>query len=885
MSRIYVFDVPEGEDIEAVIAEYQKDPSVEYAEPNYLVHTTAIPNDPMFSQQWSLNNTGQVGGIADADIDAPEAWNIETGNASVVIAIVDTGVDLTHPDLAGKIIQGYDFWNNDSDPQDDHGHGTHVAGIAAAMSNNNVGIAGVCWYCGILPVKVLDHQGSGNELSVTNGIVWATDNNADIINLSLGLGFKSLALADAVAYAHQQGVVVVAARGNDASTELFYPASYPESISVAATDGNDALAYFSSYGYDLETTAPGQFILSTVPVGSCQLCDPSGYLRLDGTSMAAPHVAGLAGLLLSANPSLSPDEVKLILTSTSEDDIESPQRDRLLFNKYIGWGRINAYDALQISDTPPPPHAPILYIDHQPSVNVNQVVDCRTIGFTAHIVNPGSGTLTWVASTDVPWLDILPTTAGSDPAILVLKPNLSALGVGAHTGTVSVTSPEAINSPQQVEIALNLVDPGNVACIERISVDSNGSEGDNISADAKPSQDGRFVAFVSNANNMVVGDHNETYDVFVHDRETGLTERVSVASDGVEGNKISTAQSISADGRYVTFYSAADNLVPGDTNSVGDVFLHDRQTHTTERVSVDSNGQQLHGTSFRSYINDTGRFIAFESSSAELAPGDLNSTYDVFVKDRATGMVEQVSVDNNGVGGNAYSLPNGISADGRYVLFTSLASNLVAGDTNGTWDLFVRDRSLGITERVNVDSHGGEANGASEITSALSADGRYVAFSSSASNLVPGDTNDDIDAFVHDRLTGTTERVSITSNGGQSSPDAGFYGGDSYAPTISADGRYVAFYSYAINFTPLDTNNSPDIFVHDRLLGTTIRVSVDSLGVQGNWASYYPAISANGRYIAFDSYSSNFVAGDTNDSWGTFLGRDVFVYDRSPDQD
>jgi Tol biopolymer transport system component len=306
----------------------------------------------------------------------------------------------------------------------------------------------------------------------------------------------------------------------------------------------------------------------------------------------------------------------------------------------------------------------------------------------------------------------------------------------------------------------------------------------------------------------VPGDRNFSDDVFVHDIQTGETERVSVDSSGVEGNGRSFYPSISADGRYVAFESSAKNLVPGDTNSDWDVFVHDRQTGVTERVSVNSRGRQGNDWSHSSSISADGRYVAFASWANNLAPGDTNRTNDVFVHDRQTGMTDRGSVNSSGVGGNSYSLHPSISADGRYVAFESLSDNLVPGDTNGISDVFVHDRETAVTERVSVDSLGGEGNNQS-VGASVSGDGRYVAFSSSADNLVPGDTNGQMDVFVHDRQTGVTERLSVNSRGTEGDRD-------SQVPAISGNGRYMTFESLAKNLAPGDTNGLNDVFVHDR---------------------------------------------------------------------
>ncbi len=243
-------------------------------------------------------------------------------------------------------------------------------------------------------------------------------------------------------------------------------------------------------------------------------------------------------------------------------------------------------------------------------------------------------------------------------------------------------------------------------------------------------------------------------------------ERVSVASDGTEGNHDSRDNSISADGRFVAFQSDSSNLVPDDTNGRSDIFVHDRQTNTTERVSVASDGTQGIFESYNPSISADGRFVAFQSDSSNLVPDDTNGQYDIFVHDRQTHITERVSVASDGTEGNRQSMMynSSISADGRFVVFASKSSNLVPDDTNGQYDIFVHDRQTHITERVSVASDGTEGDFDS-MKSSISADGRFVAFYSRSSNLVPGDMNGLDDVFIHDRQTHTTERVSVASDG------------------------------------------------------------------------------------------------------------------------
>jgi Tol biopolymer transport system component len=398
-------------------------------------------------------------------------------------------------------------------------------------------------------------------------------------------------------------------------------------------------------------------------------------------------------------------------------------------------------------------------------------------------------------------------------------------------------------------------------------VDSAGNQANGPSTSSAISEDGRFVAFVSGASNLVPGDTNGQSDVFVHDRQTGATQRVSVNGAGSQANGGSEAPAISADGRFVAFVSGASNLVPSDTNGQGDVFVHDRQTGATERVSVNGAGSQANGGSEAPVISADGRFVAFVSVASNLVSRDTNGLTDVFVRDRQTGATERVSVDGAGNQADGPSDSPVISGDGRCVAFVSAASALVPGDTNGQRDIFVHDRQTGASERVSVDGTGSQADSSNDAP-AISADGRFVAFESDARNLVPGDTNRRADVFVRDRHTGATERVSVDSAGSQA--NSGGLG-----PAMSSDGRFVAFYAGHTDLVPGDTNRRQDVFIHDRRTGATEQVSINSAGSQGNdHSGGLSSVSGDGRFVAFPSLAYNLVPVDTN------LTQDVFVHDR-----
>jgi len=392
---------------------------------------------------------------------------------------------------------------------------------------------------------------------------------------------------------------------------------------------------------------------------------------------------------------------------------------------------------------------------------------------------------------------------------------------------------------------------------ERASVATSGAQGNAVSYSAAISGDGRFVAFQGAATNLVAGITNGTIHVYVRDRTNSITECVSVATGGMQGDNTSLSACLTTDGRFVAYYSYATNLVAGDTNSFSDIFVRDRSNGTTERVNLSTGGGQANADSFSPSISAAdGQFVAFSSGALQLVSGDTNQASDIFVRNRNTGVTSRVSVDSNALESNGPSFSASVSGDGHFIAYESNATNLVANDTNAVTDVFLRDRIGNTTERISVSSGAAQANGPSNNPS-ISGDGRYVAFESSATNLVTGDTNAVVDIFVRDRTTGTTERISVDSSGAQGSLASDL-------PSISYDSRYVAFESQSPNLVTGDTNGMYDIFLRDRINATTIRVSVDSVGAQGNSNSLDPSTSSDGRFVAFQSDATNLGPGDTN---------------------
>lgn len=400
------------------------------------------------------------------------------------------------------------------------------------------------------------------------------------------------------------------------------------------------------------------------------------------------------------------------------------------------------------------------------------------------------------------------------------------------------------------------------------------------------SADGRFVAFVSDASNLVPKDTNRKADVFVRDTKTGKISRVSVSGKGMQSNENSYNPSMSDDGRFIAFDSFASNLTPGDQNRKGDVFVHDRETGSTVRVSNGIDGKPTDGHSGYASVSGDGRFVGFESLATNLVPNQQDYNSDVFLWSRETGAVEWINrpmpgqMIANGSSGDA-----AVSRDGRFVAFASSAANLTVGDTNKRDDVYVRDRLYGTLIRVTLTNIGQETNEGSDSPS-ISDDGRFIAFESKSSNLLSrdllqldharliphgtanpqteGDTNFVGDVFVHDMQTGLSELVSVTDSGEQGNEA-------SYGASISNDGMRVAYTSNATNLVPGDTNKKREVFLRDRKTGKTERVAVSGAGAQGNNLSSNPALTGDGRHVVFVSDATNLVPRDRNHEGDIFV--------------
>jgi Tol biopolymer transport system component len=405
-----------------------------------------------------------------------------------------------------------------------------------------------------------------------------------------------------------------------------------------------------------------------------------------------------------------------------------------------------------------------------------------------------------------------------------------------------------------------------LSAIELVSTMTDGTQGSGGATQCAISGNGRYIAFTSAAADLVPDDTNNHTDIFVKDRSTGVLERVSVNASGGQASGVSSQgytgsfdSSISADGRYVAFASAANNLIPDDLNNRTDIFVKDRQTGAVRLVSVTSAGVQASGECTDPDISADGRYVVFNTQSNNLTAGTPSGNHQIYWKDLQTGAIERVSVDAVGepLMGSAYE--SSVSGDGNLVVFM-----LEQFFGSGGFQIYQRNVSAGTTSVISLNTAGEPGN--SESTEAvISRDGRRVVFRSRASDLVESDTNFSPDIFVRDLQTSTTVRVSVASNGTESA-------GSCYNPALSDDGRFAVFRSAATTLVAGDLNDRDDIFLHDLQTGETVRVSVADGGTEGNGGSLGAKIAGSGATVAFISSASNLVPADSNDS-----NADVFV--------
>jgi Tol biopolymer transport system component len=410
----------------------------------------------------------------------------------------------------------------------------------------------------------------------------------------------------------------------------------------------------------------------------------------------------------------------------------------------------------------------------------------------------------------------------------------------------------------------------NNGLLTRLPISPSGSQSNGFSDHPALSADGHKIAFGSYASNLVPGDTNNQKDVFLYDMDNKIMRRVSISFSGEQANGGSTSPVLTKNGHIIIFQSDASNLVTDDSNGVTDIFLFDSDRNTIERVSLAAHHTQVIGISSEPAVSEDGRFIAFQSQADNLVAGDTNHAWDIFIVDRQSSTIQRASLSIDGDQANGASYHPAISGDGRFLAFQSEADNLVVGDTNQTSDIFIRDIQNRETYLVSKGMHGWSANGGSWQPS-ISSDGRFVAFSSYANNLVKGDTNDVMDVFVYDRSKNDIKRASLATEGTQGNLISG-------NPLLSADGRFITFESLATTLVEKDYNLSWDVYIHDCQTGSTDRItnSIND-GKAGNDMSGSAVISADGTIVAFQSFANDLVDDDSN------AIRDIFIFQRRQD--
>src|SRR5438128_5057042 len=768
-------------DVAAALDYYRRLPNVAFAEPNYRIRLFATPNDPRREALWGLDK-----------INASGAWDQTTGDASIVVATVDTGIDYNHPDLAANVwsnpgeipgnnidddqngyiddVHGINTLNQSGDVRDDDGHGTHVAGTIGAVGNNGLGVVGVNWQVKLISVKIFSADDSAGTAGAAEGYEYLMalkrrGVNIRVVNNSWGGPVPSQLLYEAMCAAESEGILSVCAAGNsshNADDRPDFPAGLDcaSMISVAASTREDDPASFSNYGaLTVDLAAPGESVLSTYR-------GAGHYANLSGTSMASPHVAGAAALLLARNNSLTPAALKALLLATVDP---LPQWQ----GRVVSGGRLNVGNALARLVSGPLPVLP-------PDTNELASPLPRISGISGNSQGRRGNASSYLAAI---------SADGRFVAFLSSATNLTADAGG--TNVLVYVHDRATRTTTLVSRAIGGGLP-NADCQE-----------------VRISGAGRFVVFASQASNLVLNDNNNASDVFLYDRNLGQLELISKVGLAY-GNADSSSPAVSADGRYVVFASDASNLVSGDNNGYRDIFVRDRQPPfpTTTRVSVSSLGAQANYISDAPNISGDGRYLTFLSGANNLVTDTYFAAFHLYLRDRVNGTTERISKVSSTQPGNANSGLSTLSADGRYIAFESEASNLVPGDTNNAQDIFLWDRVARLLKRVSMANNGAQAD-QDCWEPFLTADGRHVCFYSHASTLCAQDHDDFYNIFDHDRISAKLSRLTYNH--------AGHTGLDnSFSPVASADGQFMAFDSWAWNLVPAGDNGAADVFVVDR---------------------------------------------------------------------
>ena len=817
----------------------------------------------------------------------------ETADEEALNALILGGPDVVSGGNGGDNLRGYagnDLLNGNSGNdtlRGDAGNDTLNGGLGLDTASYADAAAGVTVHLGVVAAQNTFGAGTDTLVSIENltGSPLAdrlTGNAADNL-LNGGLGNDTLAggAGNDTYVRNTTGDVVT--EGVNAGIDLVRSAvscTLPANVEKLLLTGTQAI---NGTGNALDNTLTGNSGDNVLNggTGNDTLAGGAGndtYVRnAAGDVVTEAANAGIDTVQSSVTSTLSANVEKLVLTGSAAVD----GMGNALDNTLTGNGARNLLDGGAGSDTMAGGAGNDTYVRDATGDVVNEGLDAgidtvlssvsyRLPANVERLTLTGTGSIGGIGN----WLDnrvsgnsgnnVLRGGAGND--VLDGGTGRDTLVGGSGDDVYLVDAPDDVVT----ETALST---------ELVSASSSGIQANGGSSFGVMVDSGNGVVFESYATNLVAGAPTFNQQIYLKDLESGEVVRVSASADGTPANGNSFFPNPSADGRHVVFESDANNLVPGDTNGSGDVFVKDLLTGAVTRASTASNGAQGNAWSGNPDISANGRFVVFSSNAGNLSGADGEPFADIFVKDLRTGATTLVSAASDGTAGNGASRESVISASGRYVVFRSDATNLVAGDDNGGPDLFRKDLLTGDIVLVSSASDGTPAsllenpdyfqlNGST--LGGVSADGRFVVFNSVADNLVAGDTNHEIDVFVKDLLTGATTRVSTASGGAQANSGSNGCG-------ISADGRFVLFDSIATNLAPGDTDSAFDVFVKDLQTGETALISAPATGVKTGGLSIGHSLSGDGSAVVFYSFAPNLVAGDTNGQSDVFLSQNPLV--------
>ena len=739
LENIYVIEFKDSQtDILSIVSEYSEDPNVAYAEPNYIAKIFMLPNDKYYNTEFENppvyswgQNYPDLWALKSNKLNSEPAWDISQG-INVIVAVIDTGVDYTHPDLGGctgtqflagncaKVVGGYDFVNNDNNPMDDNGHGTHVSGTIAAIANNNIGIVGVAPNSKIMALKGFDNTGAGYDDDLANAITYAANNGADILSNSWGGGSSAL-IANATTYAYSLGSVIVAAAGNSNTNVAFFsPANLGEVIAVSASDENDQRCSFSNYGMKIDVAAPGcegstgasmYNILSLLPIGTSyfrtylpEYVIGSNYMRLAGTSMAAPHVSGVAALILSHNPSFTNEQVRQVLKE-SADDILTPG-----FDINSGYGRVNTLKAVNIVS---PTNIKITYptsdtsIGPQQQVNIMGSASGQNFNYSELYYSPDN-MITWIPIGSRSYTQV-------NNGVLGVW-NAAQLGTGFYTIILKVSTKEGhefqdyttVFKDSTIPVITNPASQINPAISGNRIVwqDYRNGNWDIYMYDLSTKTEKQITTNSANqtnptidGDNIVYADNRNAYgDIYIYDLSTKKESRITTSTAGTAGHN------------YPNYPDISGNKIVYQSFNIGvdwDIYIYDLSTNTGKVIALNSSGQTNPAVS--------GNVIVWQ---------DYRGLYDIYLYDLTTNTEQDLSNDSiNQQVEPAISGDKVVWADGStygtqiYVydlssntkhlitdIINELNNNHLAPDISGNkvvWQLIGADRDIYVYDLIN----------------------------------------------------------------------------------------------------------------------------------------------------------------------------------------